>query len=152
MKNFIILVVIAGVAGLAYTFFGTSNAPQNAANYTQQDGQQVYADFCADCHGANLEGETADWRTLKPDGTLPAPPHDGSGHTWHHGDMLLFHYTKEGGQAISGPGFKSGMPAFKGVLSDDQIWAVLNFIKSSWNEEQRYRQNIMTQRERQAQN
>lgn len=94
-------------------------------------GQTVYAESCAQCHGANLQGQP-DWRTRNPDGTLPAPPHDESGHTWHHNDQLMFDYTKNGGQALAPDGFKSNMPAFRGVLSDDDIWAVLAFIKSRW--------------------
>lgn len=147
MKYIIGAILLLGVGAVAYSLFGTTDTPMGQANYTQKDGEKVYADFCATCHGANLEGETTEWRTLKADGTLPAPPHDGTGHTWHHGDRLLFTYIKEGGQALSGPDFKSGMPGFKEVLNDDQIWAVLHYIKSSWNEQQRYRQNIMTQRE-----
>jgi mono/diheme cytochrome c family protein len=33
------------------------------------------------------------------------------------------------------PGYESDMPAFAGVLSDEEIWAVLSFIASTWNEE-----------------
>ncbi|MEP4474670.1 MAG: cytochrome c, partial [Lentilitoribacter sp.] len=57
-------------------------------------GKQIYADNCASCHGVNLEGKTPNWRSLGPDGKLPAPPHDQSGHTWHHTDELLFNITK----------------------------------------------------------
>ena len=107
-------------------------------------GQAVYEQHCADCHGKNLEGEP-DWRTKKPDGTLPAPPHDESGHTCHHHDQLLFDYTKHGGQALAPDGFKSGMPAFGETLSDDDIWAVLAFIKSRWPAEIQNRQRARNQ-------
>ena len=43
-------------------------------------GQKVYAAQCAACHGARLEGQP-NWRVRGPDGRLPAPPHDASGHT-----------------------------------------------------------------------
>src|SRR5690606_30865838 len=56
-------------------------------------GQKVYAAQCAACHGARLEGQP-NWRVRGPDGRLPAPPHDASGHTWHHPDELLFRITK----------------------------------------------------------
>jgi len=94
-------------------------------------GRSIYADYCASCHGRNLEGQ-ANWRVRKPDGKLPAPPHDDSGHTWHHPDQLLFDYTKQGGQALAPDGFKSAMPGFKDDLADGDIWAVLSFIKSKW--------------------
>ena len=76
------------------------------------------------------------WRQPLPEGGLPAPPHDQSGHTWHHPDKLLFDYTQRGGQAIAPKGFKSNMPGFGkdfgGSLSDGDIWAILAYIKSSW--------------------
>ena len=55
------------------------------------DGQTLYVEECASCHGANLEGQP-NWRTPDANGVLPAPPHDASGHTWHHDNQLLFEY------------------------------------------------------------
>ncbi|MBO6508327.1 c-type cytochrome [Roseibium sp.] len=95
-------------------------------------GGSVYREQCASCHGAALQGEP-DWQTPNSDGTLKAPPHDESGHTWHHADDLLFRITKLGtSRAINDPDYLSNMPAFEGVLSDDEIVAVLSFIKAQW--------------------
>ncbi|MCW8916256.1 MAG: cytochrome c [Magnetovibrio sp.] len=105
-------------------------------------GQIIYADHCAECHGINLEGQP-NWRSPKEDGMLPAPPHDDSGHTWHHDDQLLFNYTKGGGAAIAPKGFKSGMPAYGEILSDQQIWQVLSYIKSRWSPQAQERQAQM---------
>jgi mono/diheme cytochrome c family protein len=100
-------------------------------------GAAVYGARCAACHGAKLEGQP-EWRSRGPDGLLPAPPHDESGHTWHHADDLLFRITKFGvGAAINDRGYKSSMPAFAGVLSDEEIIAVLSWIKSRWPPEVR---------------
>lgn len=100
-------------------------------------GQLVYKKFCALCHGANLEGQ-ANWRVRNKEGKLPAPPHDSSGHTWHHADELLFGITKYGLVPPYGPkDYKNDMPGWEGTLSDDDIWAVLAFIKSKWPEELR---------------
>jgi mono/diheme cytochrome c family protein len=96
-------------------------------------GKRVYAKACASCHGADRQGET-NWKQRKPDGTFGAPPHDASGHTWHHPDALLFRITKFGGASVAPADFKSGMPAFKDQLSDREIWAVLAFIKNRWPE------------------
>ena len=105
-------------------------------------GEGVYAENCAACHGANLEGESG-WQVKKSDGTLPAPPHNDSGHTWHHDDKLLFGYTKLGGAGMLPKNIKSGMPAFGDTLSDEEIWAVLSFIKSKWSIEAQQRQASM---------
>ena len=56
-------------------------------------GQRLYAYSCASCHGINLEGQP-NWQSPDANAVLPAPPHDGTGHTWHHDDELLFEYTK----------------------------------------------------------
>jgi hypothetical protein len=67
-----------------------------------------------------------------PTGYLPAPPHDATGHTWHHPDALLVEITRLGTAAVVGGGYRSNMPGFGEVLSDDEIVAVLAFIKSTW--------------------
>lgn len=95
-------------------------------------GQKLYAQHCAACHGAKLEGQP-DWRQRMPNGRMPAPPHDESGHTWHHPDRVLFGITKQGlTPPYAPPGYESDMPAFAGKLSDDEIRAVLAYIKSQW--------------------
>lgn len=98
-------------------------------------GKGIYAESCASCHGESLEGQ-ADWRRRLETGRMPAPPHDESGHTWHHSDQELFTITKLGVGAVVA-GYESDMPAFEGILSDDEIAAVLAFIKSTWPERQR---------------
>ena len=100
-------------------------------------GEKIYQTYCASCHGVQLEGQP-DWRQRNANGRLPAPPHDASGHTWHHADDLLFEITKYGSAVVIGdPSYQSDMPAFEQVLSDADIIAVLSFIKNTWPEEQR---------------
>ena len=106
-------------------------------------GQELYAVHCAACHGADLEGEP-NWRRFNEDGTLPAPPHDDTGHTWHHPDSVLFRIVKDGGQSVASGSFISAMPAFGESMSDDEIWAVLDFIKSRWSERSRTHQEKVT--------
>ena len=101
-------------------------------------GSEVYLRECAACHGTELEGQ-ANWRQRRADGRLPAPPHDASGHTWHHPDRQLFALTKYGPAALAGGGYESDMPAYEGVLSDEEIWAVLSYLKSRWPAEVRAR-------------
>lgn len=108
-------------------------------------GEGIYGVHCASCHGARLEGQP-DWQSRKPNGRMPAPPHDASGHTWHHPDADLAKITKQGITAFAPPGYESDMPAFGDVLGDAEIWAVLAFIKSSWPEETRRRHAAMSDR------
>ncbi len=113
---------------------GTQNSPFLGVNSAHAD-YSLYQQHCASCHGVNLEGEP-NWRNMKADGTLPAPPHDETGHTWHHDDELLFNYTKFGGEGLAKKfglkDFKSGMPAFEQELSDKEIISILEYIKSTW--------------------
>ncbi|MEO9684070.1 MAG: cytochrome c [Tateyamaria sp.] len=99
------------------------------------NGRVLYVEQCASCHGANLEGQP-DWRTPDENGVLPAPPHDETGHTWHHDNQLLFEYTRLGGEealaARGVTGFASGMPGFGDALTDDDIWDILTYIRSTW--------------------
>jgi mono/diheme cytochrome c family protein len=107
--------------------------PRDAARVAL--GAKVYSRECASCHGANLEGQ-ANWKEPLPSGRRPAPPHDDSGHTWHHPDYMLFAIVKNGlVPPYAPPGYESDMPAFGAKLADDEIWAVLAFIKSRWSRE-----------------
>lgn len=110
-------------------------------------GAKLYAEHCAACHGARLEGQP-NWKSPLPSGRLPAPPHDASGHTWHHPDGVLFRVTKEGAAAIVGGGYESDMPGFGEILGDEDIRAILAFIKSTWPERERAYQAEMSRRER----
>jgi mono/diheme cytochrome c family protein len=98
-------------------------------------GGELYAARCASCHGAHLEGQP-DWQSPRADGKMPAPPHNSDGHTWHHDGATLFGITKHGLVPPWAPAnYRSDMPAFAGVLRDEEIRAVLSFIASTWNDE-----------------
>ncbi len=136
-------VIIAVFAG--WRFACTASTAVASADIVAQ-GRQIYADQCAACHGADLEGQP-DWRTPLASGRLPAPPHDAGGHTWHHHDDVLFRIVKEGTAAIIGGGYESDMPGFADVLSDSEIRAVLDYIKSTWPvRERRYQSEISRSR------
>ena len=95
-------------------------------------GKQVYDRHCAACHGAQLQGQP-DWRTRDASGRLPAPPHDASGHTWHHPDEVLFRIVKDGvAKTANLKDYQSAMPVYDGVLGDAEIVAVLSYIKATW--------------------
>ena len=136
--------VVGGLILLVFAswhYAGAEATSRVSADVISQ-GRQLYADHCAACHGAELEGQP-DWRLPLPSGRLPAPPHDATGHTWHHPDDVLFRIVKEGTAAIVGGGYESDMPGFGDVLSDAKIHAVLAYIKSTWPERERsYQENV----------
>jgi mono/diheme cytochrome c family protein len=103
-------------------------------------GHALYGVHCASCHGKNLEGQP-NWQTPLPNGKIPAPPHDKTGHTWHHTDAALAGVTKLGLKPFAGDDYESDMPAFGAILSDEEIEAILVYIKNTWPErEQTYQQ------------
>ena len=156
MKSTTIFIGIAAVLVLAVAAVGVSGLwqPSEERKADPDDaeqvalGEQVYREHCASCHGADLEGQP-DWRQRGPNGRLPAPPHDETGHTWHHPDDVLFRITKQGVSAIV-PDYESDMPAYADVLTDAGIWAVLAFIKSQWPQPIQDRQAEINRRSEQA--
>ena len=153
-----VVLALTLIAGLAATWLvlqppsgGSSSGllrPDNPVQVAR--GAELYALNCAACHGKQLEGG-ADWQTANPDGTLPAPPHDATGHTWHHADALLFRLTKFGSRkALGMEDMPSNMPAFEGLMSDEDIVAVLSFIKASWPDDIRDRHDEINRQAAQA--
>jgi mono/diheme cytochrome c family protein len=150
MKRFSILAALLALLGIAayYVFKPKDEFIPTFIEPTAElaaRGEKIYADNCAVCHGANREGQP-NWRDPLPEGGLPAPPHDESGHTWHHPDPFLFLYVKEGGAPFMPQGMKSNMPGLGQVLKDADILAVLSFIKSRWAPEIQMRQKEITRR------
>ncbi|MBR9970644.1 c-type cytochrome [Magnetospirillum sulfuroxidans] len=143
------VVVIVGLAGAiigvgAWWWQGQGRIdPDNPTQVAR--GKAVYDRHCGQCHGLRLQGEP-NWRTRLPSGELPAPPHDASGHTWHHADEYLFAVTKHGLARFAPPDYKTNMPSFVGKLSDDDIRASLAYIKSLWPVEIRQRQEGLNRR------
>ncbi|CAM5566704.1 c-type cytochrome [Eoetvoesiella caeni] len=109
-------------------------------------GKEIYATNCASCHGAKLEGQP-DWRVRQANGRLPAPPHDETGHTWHHPDAVLVDIIKNGlvPGVTAPPGYVSDMPAYNKLLTDHDIRAVLTYIKSTWSKQALAAQKEITQ-------
>ena len=110
---------------------GSGNSTDLSTDAVVAQGQKTYTTYCASCHGVNLEGQP-DWQQANPDGSLRAPPHDETGHTWHHGDAALIESIKLGGARLPANGGLSAMPAYNEILTDPEITAVLDYIKSTW--------------------
>ncbi|MGW8182850.1 MAG: c-type cytochrome [Burkholderiales bacterium] len=142
------LLFLTGAIVVALMHTRTSPANPDDAQQVAR-GKAVYERHCASCHGARLEGQL-NWQKKLPSGRMPAPPHDASGHTWHHPDAVLFGITKHGlaPGKYAPPGYQSDMPAYATTLGDDEIWAVLAYIKSSWPREIRKAQQEINARKK----
>lgn len=126
-------VLVAALLPVLSACGDAGDAGVDAANRGQvARGEGLYRQHCAACHGAQLEGQP-EWRRRLTNGRLPAPPHDASGHTWHHPNELLINIVRDGMVPPWAPeGYASDMPAFAGKLTEEDIRAVLAYIQSSW--------------------
>lgn len=121
-----VVVVVLAIGGmLAATTLWTDRAEGRAG--PDPDvlalGETLYAQSCASCHGPVGEGFAQ--------AGVPAPPLDGSAHSWHHADDQILGLIRDGG---------SIMPAVGRDWSDAQRTAVLTFVKTRWEPWQRDRQ------------
>ena len=147
-RSLVVLAIVAALVAVGWMLWPRASVIDADANDSRQValGAIVYRDHCASCHGASLEGQP-EWKSRTADGRLPAPPHDETGHPWHHSDETLFSLIKVGLQPPVAPvGYKTDMPAFGAVLTDEQIWAVLAFIKSRWPQKIRTLQNSLNEK------
>lgn len=139
------IVVLLGVGSVLWIIErGGPTRPDSDSPSLVARGRTIYAQHCAACHGATLEGQP-NWRARLANGRLPAPPHDATGHTWHHSDRQLFEMTRNGTAAMM-PGYETDMPAYKDILGDGDIRAVLSFIQSTWPPDIRQRQEQISRR------
>lgn len=114
----------------------TASAPPvhfaDAGNFDMvTEGKQLYRSNCAGCHGRKLQGQLL-WQVQDQFFGRRAPAHDQTGHTWQHSDEELFHMTKFGRFLTTPPTVKSYMPAYGQTISDEQILAVIAYIKATW--------------------
>jgi len=82
-------------------------------------GKTLFETNCASCHGVTGKGDG-------PAGTALDPKAADLAAATNVGDDFLFWRISEGGGMEP---FNSSMPAFKGVLSEDEIWQVVTHIR-----------------------
>lgn len=144
------LLLVAAATATGWIWNGDSSRADGETHVPDlARGEQIYAHACAACHGADLEGQPG-WRSRGPDGRLPAPPHDETGHTWHHPDRILLDITLRGTSAVVGGDYKSNMPGFADTYSEAELRDVLAWIRSQWPERERAHQAEVTRRDQEA--
>ncbi len=85
-------------------------------------GAALFPQHCAMCHGANGAGDGPAAKGL------PVPPADlTASHLWMHSDGELFWWLAHG---IEAPDGGLAMPAFGAVLSDDQRWQLIDYVRA----------------------
>jgi mono/diheme cytochrome c family protein len=84
------------------------------------------------------------------------PRHNANGHTWHHSDRQLIDTILNGSgemgemmrSMMGDPGVR--MPTFRGVLTEEDVKAILTYIKTWWTPEQQQFQADISQRYQEA--
>lgn len=102
--------------------------PRNLDAELLTTGKAVYDKQCKRCHGVDGVG-SKNWQVQGPDGKYPAPPLNGSGHTWHHPKAIIISVIKNGS-----PGGMGNMPALGDKVSDAEIEALIAWAQSLWSE------------------
>ena len=93
-------------------------------------GENVFNENCVSCHGIKGRGLAKDWKVKDENGNYPAPPLNGTAHTWHHSPSDLLYTINKGGGEMGGQ-----MPGFEGRLSEEEKLALLDYIYSLWPSE-----------------
>ena len=95
-------------------------------------GQEVFSRVCAECHGANAEGNTSE---------LNAPALDASEHASEHPDQQIHDWVVNGKLGLG-----REMPAQGDKLTDKEVHAVIAYLHTLWLEDQLTVQQDITSR------
>jgi mono/diheme cytochrome c family protein len=85
-----------------------------------QKGAELFATNCASCHGPSGQGDGPAGLSLNP---KPRNQTNSKEYKYGYGDLGIFRTIKHG---VTG----TGMAPFGGTMSDEDIWAVTNFVRT----------------------
>ncbi len=122
MYREIMVGAVSAAALIILAACSTAGSTQQPERTPTEAGRVVYSESCQVCHGDSATGK----------GAIPnAPVHGPDGHTWHHADGQIKEIIRG---TFDFPG--KTMPPFAGILSENDIDAVLVYLKSNWDGEQ----------------
>jgi putative copper export protein/mono/diheme cytochrome c family protein len=98
------------------------HSPSAFASSSIVEGAALFGQNCVSCHGAGGRGDGALAKTL------PVPPADlTAAHLWMHSDGELFWWV---GHGMVTPENTQAMPGFADTLDEDQLWALIDYIRA----------------------
>jgi|ETNmetMinimDraft_8_1059916.scaffolds.fasta_scaffold35166_2 mono/diheme cytochrome c family protein len=122
MKKVIILSTVLFLTGCF-----NSEETETDSKASIELGKTTFNDNCVFCHGIEGKGLVKDWKKKQSNGKYPAPPLNGTAHSWHHSPKVILQTINDGGVKIGGQ-----MPAFKNKLNDKEKIALIDYIQSLW--------------------
>jgi mono/diheme cytochrome c family protein len=93
-------------------------------------GEAIFNKNCVSCHGSKGQGLAKDWKVKDENGNYPAPPLNGTAHTWHHSPSQLLYTINKGGVEMGGQ-----MPGFEERLTEEEKQTLIDYIYSLWPQE-----------------
>ncbi len=124
--SLVLLVAVAGCAkssrGATAAAYASAAAMRNPASAS--DGATVYLTDCSSCHQADGQGVSGAFPPLAGNAVVTGNP------------VAVIAIVKnglEGRVTVNNLAYSGIMPSWKGQISDDQIAAVISYIRSAWN-------------------
>lgn len=100
-----------------------NNGASPSAKMASANGGSVYMQNCSSCHGSGGKGQPGAFPPLSGNPVVTgAPTH-------------VIHIVKAGLTGpikVKGQSYNGQMPSWSGILNNDQIAAVVTYIRSSW--------------------
>jgi mono/diheme cytochrome c family protein len=123
------LVLLVAVVGCAKSSRGASAAASASAAAMRNpasasDGATVYLTDCSSCHQADGQGVSGAFPPLAGNAAVTGNP------------VAVIAIVKnglEGRVTVNNLAYSGIMPSWKGQISDDQLAAVISYIRSAWN-------------------
>ena len=134
------MIVLAVLSG------GSLRAQTLSREQELERGREIYVRNCAICHGVVLEGMDAPASSQQKT-VLAVPPLNEAGRAWLLPDSMLYNVVRLGEHALARKQSAWKMPSLRYSLKKDEIWTVLNYVKSTWTDEQRAGQAQTTLRD-----
>jgi mono/diheme cytochrome c family protein len=128
MRIVVSLALLVAAAGCAKSSNATSAAASASAAAMKNpasasDGATVYLTDCSSCHQTNGQGVSGAFPPLAGNAVVTGNP------------VAVIAIVKnglEGRVTVNNAAYSGIMPSWKGQISDDQIAAVISYIRSSW--------------------
>ncbi|HXB84347.1 MAG TPA: cytochrome c [Candidatus Acidoferrum sp.] len=129
MRIVVSLVLLVAVVGCAKNSRGASAAASASAAAMRNpasasDGATVYLTDCSSCHQADGQGVSGAFPPLAGNAVVTGNP------------VAVIAIVKnglEGRVTVNDLAYSGIMPSWKGQIPDDQLAAVISYIRSAWN-------------------